>query len=88
MMSDQSQTTVFDPKCPWPSIAHALEYYDGVPRVVVVPEAPAASFCVDGVTVLVRESADVPGVACSGRQAVDDDAKEVWLAKARRGVAG
>jgi len=41
---------------------------------------------VDGVTVLVRESADVPGVACSGRQAVDDDAKAVWLAKARQGL--
>jgi len=77
--------TVFDPRHPWPSIAHALEYYDGVPRVVVVPEAPAASFCVDGVTVLVRQSTDVPGVACSGRQVVDGDAKEVWMTRARRG---
>jgi len=76
--------TVFDPKCPWPSIAHALEYYDGVPRVIVMPEAPAASFCVDGVTVPIRESPDVLGVACGGRQEVDDDAKVVWLAKMRR----
>jgi len=79
------QIAVFDARHPWPSIAHALEYYDGVPRVVVVPEAPAPSFCVDGVTVLVHEAADAPGVVCDGRQAVDDDAKAVWLARARRG---
>ena len=81
---DAPQVTVFDPRYPWASIAHALEYYDALPRIVVVPEAPAPSFSVDGATVVVREAADVDGVVCGGRQAVDATAKAVWLAKIRR----
>lgn len=76
--------SVWDGNYPWASIAHAVEYYLGVPEVVVVPLAPAVSFAVDGVTVVIREAADVPGVACRGHQMVDPDAKTLWLTKARR----
>ena len=84
-MAEDVVVSVFDAAYPWASIAHAVQRWPGVPRVVMVPCAPAGSFRVDGVTVDIREDGDVPGVACAGHQDVDPDAKDVWLVKARRG---
>lgn len=85
-MSDRA--SVWDPRCPWASIAHALQYWEDVPEVVSVPDdPPAASFSVDGAVVEIRRADDVLGVVCWGYQEVDPDIKAIWLARARRGEA-
>ncbi len=83
-MSDKA--SVWDPRCPWASIAHALQFRPGVPQVVGVPgDPPAPSFSVDSAVVEIRQADDVLGVVCWGHQEVNPDAKLIWLARARRG---